>query len=69
MRHLFPRAVSAPSSSIRPSFRIGLTVLSRALSGLAIPIRAATVEGVNFVEGAAAARERSARHALVVTFG
>jgi hypothetical protein len=46
-----------------------LTMLSRALSGLPMPIMAATVEGVNLVDGAAAARDRSTRHALRGTFG
>lgn len=52
-----------------PSRLIGLTVLTRALSGLAIPISAATEAGVNFVEGAAAAFVRKDAHAFAVTFG
>ena len=48
---------------------MGETVLSRALSGLDISSIAATLEGVNLVVGAAEARARSVRHALVVTLG
>ena len=39
-------------------------MLVAALSGLAIPIRAAPVDGVNLVDGAEVARERRTRHAL-----
>ena len=55
-RHLLPRSVRAPLSSIRPSFCIGDTTFVAALTGLSWPMIAATVAGVNFDEGAAAAR-------------
>lgn len=44
-------------------------MLLAALLGLDIPIKAATTEGVNFVDGAEAARDRRVVHALIGIFG
>jgi len=54
---------------IKPRRRIGATVLLAALFALAIPMSAATTDGVNFVEGAEAAFDRSVRQAVSGTFG
>ena len=69
-RHLLPRSVRAPFSSISPSFwKRGHDVPRSVLAGLPRFMIAATAVGVNFVDGACDALARRLRQAVSAELG